>query len=376
MASRKDQHKNKLDDFDFCLRKAIAVHIIGEYIGQASTQTSFGNSMGVRQCVISKWINCKCDTINGKMTIDSTMSSRYVPSFLQLVKMAGIVGMTISEMIIKAVEKDKTNNTHLLNNDFAEQALSLAETLASNEKPVYTDPFLNEYRKKSPEHLQRIIKFEKATYLGFYLHQDKETKQFEINHLFLDTFEAAESGTVPVQIRIVGRSEHLYWGNIISPPNQDHLYIYMRQDGGKNDRGLMVFHYHEGDIRHGFRCGSGIMFSTERNLEKPHMHWIVLIRTNDNLKTLPESKEDNKNAVEMLRNRQIEAEETDRKDKTFFEVNNIAELDSIIKPILEEALPSPDKHYLIFDTLDIRQRTFHDGYYLNRIELKTFQRIE
>lgn len=71
--------------------------------------------------------------------------------------------------------------------------------------------------------------------------------------------------------------------------------------------------------------------------------------------------------IEKLRETQERAEEINHQDEVFLQENRITELDSIIRPVLEQALPSPRGHYLILDELDERQKVFHDEYYTKRI---------
>lgn len=192
----------------------------------------------------------------------------------------------------------------------------------------------------------------------------------------MDTYGALDTGAVPVLIRNVGRASDMYRGNIVSDPAQPYLYIYMRQDTGTVDRGVMVFRYFDGDVQGAYKCGSGVMLSTERNLLVPHLHWVIIIKIKDNTKMIENDIIINeRDTVEIVRQAQRQAKEIDRTDELFLCENGINEIDKLIRPVLEEALPFPKEHYIMFDELSERQVAFHDGIYKEHIAKRTFSDV-
>lgn len=353
--------KNKLEDFDFCLRKAIGYQLHQQIKHAGINLSDFAKSIGVRQPDISKWA-----TLPIKKTITSTDSCAHAPTFLQIIKACTKLEVAILDMLYDAIEADKHQQIPLLCKEFVKEATNLVSELQLLDKNKSIEKRI-ESIAKSPTDLSRVIKLERSTYLGFFLHKNKDAESYEVDHFILDSYSALNSGAVPVLIRTVGRSADIYRGNIVSPIGQPYLYIYMRQDSGKKDRGIMAFHFFEGDIQGQFRCGSGIVLSTERNLNTIHLQWVVLIRIQVNKKMIGNETIDENYTIEKLRETQERAEEINHQDEVFLQENRITELDSIIRPVLEQALPSPRGHYLILDELDERQKVFHDEYYTKRI---------
>jgi len=285
---------------------------------------------------------------------------------LQIIKACTKLGVAIPDILYDAIETDKNQQISLLCKEYANEATNLVSELQLLDKDKSIEKRI-ESIAKSPTDLSRVIKLERSTYLGFFLHKNKNTESYEVDHFILDSYSALNSGAVPVLIRTVGRSADIYRGNIVSPIGQPYLYIYMRQDSGKKDRGIMVFHFFEGDIQGQFRCGSGIVLSTERNLNTLHLQWVVLIRIQENMKMIGNETINENFTIEKLRETQEKAAEINHQDEVFLQKNRINELDSIIRPVLEQALPSPREHYLILNELGDRQKVFHDEYYTKRI---------
>lgn len=216
--------KNKLEDFDFCLRKAIGYQLHQQIKHAGINLSDFAKSIGVRQPDISKWA-----TLPIKKTITSTDSCAHAPTFLQIIKACTKLEVAILDMLYDAIEADKHQQIPLLCKEFVKEATNLVSELQLLDKNKSIEKRI-ESIAKSPTDLSRVIKLERSTYLGFFLHKNKDAESYEVDHFILDSYSALNSGAVPVFIRTVGRSADIYRGNIVSPIGQPYLYIYMRQD--------------------------------------------------------------------------------------------------------------------------------------------------
>lgn len=153
--------------------------------------------------------------------------------------------------------------------------------------------------------------------------------------------------------RIIGKAGNPYRGNVVSPPGNDHLYFYIRQEDGKNDRGIMVF-YIDDDMQSKYKCGSGILLSTDRNSRKTRLQWTVIIRIGES--EPPFSKDT------MTNLRYIQENEIKFNDEDLEFEKTLREIDEIVVPILKEDIPKPEKYYIQFDCLHDRQSYLYKEY--------------
>lgn len=323
--------KNHLDNFDFCLRKAIAVHVFGKYTDE--TKTEFAKAMDTSQSTLSKWISCEIDE---KERITPSLESRRVPNTAQIVLASAYLSMPISKMIDEAIQGEE--ESHLISAGMLEKMRKLSKDL--HEQGVATS---KRSEKRPPEYMKKVERTANSQYTGFFFQDD------QIQHLIIETYEPYKSGSVPMTARIVGKAGNPYRGNVVSPPGNDHLYFYIRQEDGKNDRGLVTF-YIDDDMQDTYKCGSGILLSTDRRSGKIRLQWVVIIRTGDVAK--PTSND----TMEILREIQSCEQEMNLEDTEY--VKTIEYLDQIIKPILEEEMPTSGNDILFENLRDRQEKLF------------------
>lgn len=155
--------------------------------------------------------------------------------------------------------------------------------------------------------------------------------------------------------RIIGKAGNPYRGNVVSPPGNDHLYFYIRQEDGKNDRGIMVF-YIDDDMQDLYKCGYGILLSTDRKTGKVQLQWVVIIRVDI------EKQNNESDTMLALREIQKNEKEINDSDRRFERTNEIRLLDQMIKPLLEEKLPEEQENSIQFDDLSMRQKRLYELY--------------
>ena len=335
--------KNHLDNFDFCLRKLIAVHVFGKHIDE--TMTEFAKAMDTTQPVLSKWMSREVDE---KGRITPSLESRRVPNTSQIVRASAYLSMPIAEMIDEAIKGEEASQ--LISAGMLERMKKLSKSLY--EGGVVVSPKRSE--KRASEYLKKVTRTANSQYIGFFL-QDRN-----VQHLIIETYATNKSGSVPMVARIVGKAGNPYRGNVVSPPGNDHLYFYIRQEDGKNDRGFMVF-YIDDDMQDSYKCGSGVLLSTDRKSGKLRLQWVVIIRTGD------ASKPTSNDTMAILHEMQTHEHELNIADAEF--VKTVEYLDQIVKPILEEEMPKGGNS-LQFENLRDRQEKLYDiyqGLYPNEI---------
>lgn len=335
--------KNRLDSFDFCVRKSIAVHVFGNNTGESLAE--FAKAVDTMQPTLSKWISR--ETSDGKIL--STMESRHAPTMAQIFQASAYLSISIAEMIDIAIDGEE--KSPLIPLRMLEKMKKLSNEF--HEKGIVVSP---KNDNRTTDYLKKINRVSNAQYYGFFL-QDSE-----LGHLIIDTYEPYKSGSVPMTARIIGKAGNPYRGNVVSPPGNDHLYFYIRQEDGKNDRGLMVF-YIDDDMQDAYKCGSGILVSTDRKTGKVRLQWVAIIRTGESEK--PSSKD----TMQILHD--IQEHETEINQKDHILEASLREIDKVIRPILEEDLPVIQNHHIQFDDLSDRQEKLYDMYkclYENNIE--------
>ena len=317
---------NHLDSFDFCVRKTIAIHVFGNRDNE--TLSDLARACETTPQTMSKWISY--ETEDGKIT--TRVESRRAPSFSQILLASVHLSMPIADMLEEAVKGEK--KAQLIPSGMLEKMQKLLKDLKSSVTPP------KRYDNRTDAYLKKIRRVGNAQYIGFFLQGDK------LQHMIIDAYEPYRTGSVPMTARIIGKAGNPYRGNIVSPPGNDHLYFYIRQEDGKNDRGLMVF-YIDDDMQDKYRCGSGLLLSTDRRTGKIRLQWVVIIRKSD---VVQPSKTDT-----MLILQEIQEHESEVNRDDFAFENNLSGLDKIIKPFLEGDMPSAENNSIHFDNLRERQ---------------------
>ena len=344
---------NQLDNIEYCIRKGIGVYCIGKYLKMTEkTQNELADFLGITQPTISRWRNAK-DIENGAIT--STSDSRHAPTLLQIIKISSFFHKSICTML-KDVVRAEQMKCLLYSKEMLEDIQRLAEGMEENSRVSVEN---NEMAK-----LGVISKLQKASYLGFFI--SNESKK-NIEHFIIDTAEAVRATSVLAFTRVIGKAENIYRCNIVWPPNQKHLYIYLRQDSGKYDRGIIVFKV-DYDIQGEFVCGSGVMLSTDRKSEEKRLQWVVIIRIGKNYDPLTAECTDERNAPYIQRELAAKAEELNVTDVSFEQGKAVKAADAIIEPILKEPLPSQGKFYLDFDCLKERQEYLYEKLYEDKLK--------
>lgn len=330
--------KNHLDNFDFCLRKAIAVHVFGR--NREDNMTEFAQAIGVSQPMVSKWLNCYTDD-DGRITPD--LESRHAPNTAQIILASAYLSKPVIEMIDDAIEGEK--KLKLISTGMLNKMQQLSNDL--HEKGIAVPP--KRFEKRSEDYLKKINRTGNARFIGFYL------RDGDIEHLIIDTYEPIKTGSVPMTARIVGKAGNPYRGNVVSPPGNDHLYFYIRQEDGKNDRGVMIF-YIDDDMQDEYKCGYGILLSTDRKTGKIQLQWVIIIR----FENKPENREiDTMLALHEIQKNEKEINNTDRELES---TSRIKLLDSMLRPFLEAELPVAHDHSIQFDDLRDRHKKLFDIY--------------
>ena len=336
-----------------------------EYLVQAITEgiAPYINEHKIKQESLEDVLGIKRSTIN-KLLRDGIGVSLY--RILILSKSLGISLDQVFKPVMETI--DISNASHSLTKE--------------------TSQLDEDHKRKSGEHLQRIIRFEKSTYLAFFLHNNNDGTR-KVDHMFVDTFHEVNSSAIPVSLRIFGRAEHSYHGHVVSPPGQPYVYLYMRQDIEDYDRGVMVFHYFSGDIEGQVQGTAGVMLSTERNTKTFTTQWVVLLRIKNNEDAWPHDLLKDSNDPNDLRKRSQAAKIVNDTDAELIannplEAKNnwdsiqfqkwITDLDSIIEPFLSNEIPDQNDAILQFE-LEERHKSFKKVYYPEMIKVLKAERI-
>lgn len=222
---------------------------------------------------------------------------------------------------------------------------------------------------KGSDHFGRINLLRNSRYLGFICESDGS-----LSHFIMETSaDATSAASVHAYIHLIGKAMHVYRCKIVSPPNQMHLYVYMRQDSGKNDRGIMTF-WADTDMGYEFLCGSGVLYSTERQNGQKRIQWVVILRIGNNSNHLTLNSGLEKNAIYIQQSLEENTRATDDKDKRFTDTDEVKKADEIIRGTLTEPLPNSSGYYLDFDCLKQRQKDFFENAYeglLDQIDMET-----
>ena len=328
--------KNHLDSFDFCLRKSIAVHVFGK--NKDETLAEFARAIDTTQPTLSKWMSM---TVDSKHRITPQHESRHAPSASHIILASAYLSMPVAEMIDEAIKGEETAN--LIPSGMLEKMRKLSKKL--HENGVAASPKRSE--KRSPDYLKKIKRAAYSRFIGFYI-QDGA-----IQHMIIETYETYKTGSVPLVARIIGKAGNPYRGNVVSPPGNDHLYFYIRQEDGKNDRGIMIF-YIDDDMQDTYKCGSGIILSNDRKTGKIRLQWIVILRTGKSSNPI------SKDTMQILEEMQAREQEINFEDREY--EKSLGRIDGIIKPILEESIPEPNGNYLQFYSLRGRQEKLYELY--------------
>lgn len=356
---------NSLYNLDYCLRKAIAIQVIGKRLkgvndaSEKVTEEAFSKAVDISQPYISKWIY-KPEIKDGD--VDPEDTNKRAPTFAQILQAAKYFGLSEYQMITEAIESDKQSgdDERMLYGKVLERADDLLAGLKEN---IRTDrTFL--YDDTNSENLKRIQKLEKSRYIGFFLEN-----QSTIGHFIMETSGVLKTGSVQALLRVVSEEENPYRCNIVCPMNQKLLYIYLRQDSAQNDRGMIVFDVGF-RLQGKFRGGSAVMVSTNRSTETLQVQWAVLVRIDDNDDIRIADKLNERNAPSMLQDWTNRAEEMDLFDQIFMANKAIFDADEIVYPVLKEPYPIPtdENPFINFKELRLRQKNFYEHIYREHLK--------
>ena len=337
--------ENHLDDLEYCIRKGIGVYCIRKYLRATNkTQTELANFLDITQPTISRWGNT-ADVEEFIITSDS--ESRHAPTLMQVIRVSSYFHKSMSTMLKDVIYEEQTKPC-LYNTEMLWRIKSLAAGMEENSKVLS--------EQKGTDHFGIINKLQKSKYLGFFISHDPKKG---IEHFIIETAEASRSASVLAFARVIGKAENIYRCNIVSPPNQKHLYIYLRQDSGKHDRGVIVFKV-DNDIQGSFDCGSGVMFSTDRKSEEKRLQWVVILRIGENSDPLTAECSDERSAPYIQCELAAKAGDLNVHDTSFEQGETVKVADAILEPILREPLPAPNGFYLDFACLKERQDILYE----------------
>lgn len=348
--SSKDEKKvkNHLDDIEFCIRKGIGVYCINKYLkSEDKGQEDLANYLGITQPTVSRWK--KTDDVK-EFTITSTSDSRHAPTLMQIILISSFLHKSLSTMLRDVINEEQKKPL-LLNTEMVKRVNAIVTGMSEITK--------DSSEHKGTDHFGIINKLQKSRYIGFFISSDPRKN---VEHLIIDTAEAVRSASVPAFTRIIGKAENIYRCNIVSPPNQKHLYIYLRQDSGKYDRGMIVFKV-DNDIQGPFDCGSGIMLTTNRKSEEKRLQWIVIIRIGENYDQLTSECSDERSAPYIQNELATRAMILNEADTLFEQEESVKTADQIVESILKEPLPAPNEFYMDFECLKDRQDYLYEEVY-------------
>jgi len=239
-------------------------------------------------------------------------------------------------------------------------ALSLSEIRQLAEEVKKEVPAKPAQRRLGDDHFTIINKLQKSSYLGFFISADDANA---VEHFVIETAMAKDSAKLPATMRVIGKAGNEYDCDIVSPPNQNHLYINIEQSNGRYDRGVIVF-YVDHDMQGPFECGSGFILSTDRRSGEKRIQWVVIVRIGIYNSTVTPGfenlrQEDDTYDLEYTYVRTRDANES---DGAFVRRNSVVEADSVVGPVLREDLPVQSSFHLSFACLKTRQKRFYNLY--------------
>lgn len=350
--------KDYLNDYDYCIRKLIAVHVFKQFLSETGIkQNEMAKAMGIGQPLLSKWINAPY--INGTV-LRPTSENQRAPSFYQIALASIYMKKPIDTMLKEAIVLESHEPTGLLTHFQFENRNKSFATSFQIKRPVKEF----EYEEKNTDHLRKIAKLEHSRYIGFYLSEQNSNR---LQHFIMETSGVLPTASVQAMVRILGKAEYPYRCNIISPPNQRYLYIYLRQDSGKYDRGIMFFHEDE-DIQGNYLCGSGVMLSTERRSGHLCLQWVVIVYLGENDDPVTSDMLSNNSAIATLRRIQHQSVALNKEDHAFLRRAELIQADNTIRELLLQSLPSIQDSRLYLSELDKRQSDLFQNAYSQKVK--------
>lgn len=343
--------ENKLNDLEYCVRKGIGMHALKPLRnGVGKRQQDVAEYLGVSQSLVCKWERrpgCR------NHVVTSTTSNHEAPTMEQVLQLCVFLEMSFARMVQIAI--DTESRERFL---FSDEILGAARVIAGSQSQrlpnMPADP-------KGPDHFELIRKLERSVFLGSFLSEPSTGEsQPRVEHFLMETSVPLRSGAVPAFMHVVGKAGNGYRCNIVSPPNQRHLYVYMRQDSARNDRAILVF-YGDEDIQGLYACGSGAMLSTDRKSGAKRLQWVTIVRICDNNDELTSNCEDEGQMSGIQRElsllaRSMAANEADR---SFVASDVVRGFDDVVCEHLMRPLPSPEGWKLDLDCLKDRQDEFY-----------------
>ena len=117
----------------------------------------------------------------------------------------------------------------------------------------------------------------------------------------------------------------------------------------------MVF-YIDDDMQNEYKCGLGILRSTDRKPGKIRLQWVVIIRLESN------SQSKVNDTMMLLREMQSKEQEINQTDYEFEQNVEVILLDQMIKSLLEEEIPSSRRNQILFSNLKERHEQLFQIY--------------
>ncbi len=343
--------ENKLNDLEYCVRKGIGTHALKLLRnGMGKTQQDVADYLGVSQSLVSKW-----ERRPGRQdhVVTSTTSNHEAPTMEQLLQLCAFLETPFARMVQIAIDEEARERS-LFSDDLLVGARAIAGPQSHRMLSMPADP-------KGPDHFELIRKLQRSVYFGSFLSEPSAGEsQPRVEHFLMETSVPLKTGAVPAFMHVVGKAGNGYRCNIVSPPNQRHLYVYMRQDSAGNDRAILVY-YGDKDIQGLYACGSGAMLSTNRKSGAKRLQWVAIVRICDNDDELTVNCEDEGQMSGIQRELSLLPRSlvTNEADRSFVASDIVRSFDDAVREHLMRPLPNPEGWRLDFDCLKDRQDEFY-----------------
>ena len=261
--------QNDLDNYDFCLRKAIAIHAIGGYLSEKGIkEEEFAKEIHFSQSTVSRWIRKyrqEKDTESESLETDA-------PSFEGILKSAVVIHSSVFEMIRYSVELEENEKTSqgILKTDFIKETRYLLEKSGKEASHSTTRTHVsNETHKKNLECFSET---------QFRLLCDPRDEESGYCYQFvIDTDEVENSAVVPFTMHSSGQRS--YYGSIVAPPATHLVFLYFMQQGDFPDRGFAQFYFEPENSEQGLKFTAGVgIIHMKNDLAKSEYKRAVLLR--------------------------------------------------------------------------------------------------
>ena len=184
------KQKNDPNNYDFCIRKAIGVHVIGKYLQENGiTEETFGLRIGFHQGTVSRWVN-----LNRRiMDLNEFERETEAPNFAGIVAAAAEMRMPISTMLADAVDADEKTpiKDRLLSEKFIQKTRQYLENISFAEQPDVKKTHVS-----TDTHLKNL-RFFSDTHFTLFCDPYPDEKEGYCTQYNIDTAQLINSGVVP-----------------------------------------------------------------------------------------------------------------------------------------------------------------------------------